>query len=154
MKATNNIVKLLCGTEQQGTALLVDQEHAITVRHCLKDFYRKRASSIILVVVIDGISKEISALPADEEESAFVYLNLEEKVESVDEIHFLDCKLEALQKVSMFGYGKCYANGSWKELKFSGRGDLDKNSVCDLQFDLIDAREKTFAGLSGSPIYD
>lgn len=53
MKATNNIVKLLCGTEQQGTALLVDQEHAITVRHCLKDFYRKRTSSIILVIVID-----------------------------------------------------------------------------------------------------
>lgn len=154
MKATNNIVKLLCGTEQQGTALLVDQEHAITVRHCLKDFYRKRASSIILVVVIDGISKETSALPADKEESAFVYLNLEEKVESVNEIHFLDCKLEALQKASMFGYGKCYANGSWKELKFSGREDLDKNSVCDLQFDLIDARDKTFAGFSGSPIYD
>lgn len=65
MKATNNIVKLLCGTEQQGTALLVNQEHAITVRHCLKDFYRKRTSSIILVVVIDGISKEISALPAE-----------------------------------------------------------------------------------------
>lgn len=154
MKATNNIVKLLCGTEQQGTALLVDQEHAITVRHCLKEFYRKRTSSIILVVVIDGISKEISALPGEKEESVFVYLNLEEKVESVNEIRFWDCKLEAFQKVSMFGYGKCYANGSWKELKFSGRGDLDKNSVCDLQFDLIDARDKTFAGFSGSPIYD
>ena len=54
----------------------------------------------------------------------------------------------------MFGYGQCYANGSWKELKFSGREDWDKNSVCDLQFDLIDARDKTFAGFSGSPIYD
>ena len=48
MKATNNIVKLLCGTEQQGTALLVDQEHAITVRHCLKDFYRKKLHPLFL----------------------------------------------------------------------------------------------------------
>ena len=93
-------------------------------------------------------------MPAEKEESVFVYLNLEEKVEFVNEIRFLDCKLKTFQMVSMFGYGKYYSNGSWKKLKFSGRGDLDINNVCDLQFEIIDARDKTFAGFSGSPIYD
>jgi len=154
MKNINNIVKLICGTEKQGTALLVDQNHAITVRHCLEDFFLKKTSAIMLEVIIDGNAKKISALPVEEGENAFVYLQLEEKVESIKEIHFLDCKLDAFQEVSMFGYGKYYANGSWKKLEYSGREDFIEGSVCDLQFNINDYRDKTFAGFSGSPIFD
>lgn len=38
MGIENNIVKLECGSKN-GTALLINETHAITARHCVKDAY-------------------------------------------------------------------------------------------------------------------
>lgn len=155
MNVERNIAKLRCGSGQQGTALIIDEEHAVTVRHCLKDFYCGKADTITLDIFIDGKVKRILALPIidNKDEDKFAYLQLTEKVEQIGKIKFVAYIPSVFEELCMFGYGKDYPVGSWKMLRSIGREEYVKGSVCDLSLEQI-AKDKSFVGYSGSPIFD
>ena len=155
MNGVCNIAKLKCGSNQQGTALIIDVEHALTVRHCLKDFYCGKADTITLDIFIDGKVKQISAYPIidDKDEDKFAYLQLAEKVEQISEIKFVSYKPSAFEELHMFGYGKDYPVGSWKNLKSIGREENVEGFVCDLLLEQ-NSKDKNYVGYSGSPIFD
>ena len=94
MNVERNIAKLKCGADQQGTALIIDEGHAVTVRHCLKDFYCGKADTITLDIFIDGKVKRIPALPVidNKDEDKFAYLQLAERVEPIGKIKFVAYK--------------------------------------------------------------
>lgn len=153
MGIENNIVKLRCGSEC-GTALLIDDTRAITARHCLKDAYLK-GDVIKLSVVKNGHLETVNASLSkkSDDEDALILLDLEDRLDSVSEVKFLDCGLDTFQKVRMFGYGRNYSvEGGWIDLKSIGRKETISDSVCDLRFHFVDASDSFFSGFSGSPV--
>lgn len=155
MNVERNIAKLKCGADQQGTALIIDEGHAVTVRHCLKDFYCGKADTITLDIFIDGKVKRIPALPVidNKDEDKFAYLQLAEKVEPIGKIKFVAYKPSVFEELCMFGYGKDYAVGSWKILKSISREEHVEGMVCDLLLEQ-NSKDKSYVGYSGSPIFD
>lgn len=155
MNVERNIAKLKCGVDQQGTALIIDEGHAVTVRHCLKDFYCGKADTITLDIFIDGKVKRIPALPVidNKDEDKFAYLQLAEKVEPIGKIKFVAYKPSVFEELCMFGYGKDYAVGSWKILKSISREEHVEGMVCDLLLEQ-NSKDKSYVGYSGSPIFD
>lgn len=153
MGIENNIVKLECGSKK-GTALLINETHAITARHCVKDAYLKKAV-IKLSFFHNGQLEDVYASPLIEsgDEDALTILKLEDRVDFVSKVKFLDCSLKAYRKVRMFGYGKNYSDdGAWIDLDFIGRKEAISDSVCDLKLCIEKAKDSTFAGFSGSPV--
>ncbi len=155
MGIEKNIVKLHCGSEY-GTAILIDDIHAITARHCLKDAYLK-GSVIELSIDKNGHLENVNASLSkmSDRGDALILLDLEDRSDSVSEVKFLDCGLDTFQNVRMFGYGRNYSvEGSWIDLKSIGRKEAISDSVCDLRFHLVDANDSSFSGFSGSPVYN
>ena len=150
MGIEKNIVKLHCGSEY-GTAILIDDIHAITARHCLKDAYLK-GSVIELSIDKNGHLENVNASLSkmSDRGDALILLDLEDRSDSVSEVKFLDCGLDTFQNVRMFGYGRNYSvEGSWIDLKSIGRKEAISDSVCDLRFHLVDANDSSFSGFSG-----
>lgn len=158
MNIENNIVKLFCGTEQ-GTALLIDSQHAITVYHCVESAYKDDSVPITLEIMVDGRGKKVQASLCTIEDgssnrSALAYVQLNETVNNICAVKFNSCILSTFQEIHMFGYGKNRPVGSWMQLKSTGPSGIIEGKVCDLQLDTVDTKDKTFSGFSGSPLLD
>lgn len=154
----NNIARLICGGEC-GTAILTDPNHAITVYHCIKKAYENPPAEIKLQTVVDGSNKEVTASVignenlADEEDE-YVYLQLEERVGNVDAVKFMSCNIERFQEIHMLGYGKNRPDISGVKLQSTGRIQPVAGQRHDIQLETEYAKDKTFAGFSGSPLMD
>lgn len=158
MGIENNIVKLFCQHEL-GTALLINENHAITVFHCVKSAYEDSSVKITLRVVINKKWKNVEALLVKRsdvtyDEDSFVYMQLKEPVENICKVRFMNCTLAPFQEVHMFGYGKNRSDATWVQLKSIGASEAVEGKVCDLQFETIDTKDDSFSGFSGSPLWD
>lgn len=154
----DNIARLICGGEY-GTAVLTDSDHAITVYHCIRKAYEDPPAEIKLQIVVAGTGKEITASVigtknhADEEDE-YVYLQLKESVENIDAVKFMSCNIEPFQKIHMLGYGENRPDVSWVKLQSTGRTQAVAGQKHDIQLEAEYAKDKTFAGFSGSPLMD
>ncbi|MCM1237025.1 MAG: hypothetical protein NC489_43675, partial [Ruminococcus flavefaciens] len=154
----NNIAKIICGGEY-GTAILTDSNHAITVCHCVKNAFANPPSEIKLLIVSSGTGKEITASiirkgDQPDEEDEFIYLLLEEDVKNIETVRFMSCNMERLQEIHMLGYGKNRPDISWVVLRSTGRIQEVDGRRHDMQLEAEYAKDKTFAGFSGSPLMD
>lgn len=154
----DNIARLICGGEY-GTAILTDPDHAITVYHCIKKAYEDPPAEIKLQTVVAGTGKEVTASVIGtknhtDEEDEYVYLQLKESVENIDAVKFMSCNIEPFQKIHMLGYGKNRPGVSWVKLQSTGRTQAVTGQKHDIQLEAKYAKDKTFAGFSGSPLMD
>lgn len=154
----NNIARLICGGEY-GTAILTDPNHAITVYHCIKKVYEEPPAEIKLQIVVAGTGKEVLASVIEtgslaDEKDEYVYLQLEESVENIDAVKFMSCDIERFQKIHMLGYGKNRPDISGVKLQSTGRSQPVTDQRYDIQLEVKYAKDKTFAGFSGSPLMD
>lgn len=109
MGIEENIVKLACGKER-GTAVLVDKWHAITVFHCVKKALGENPAVVTLDIITEKKCRPVNACPVMSEEveydeASYVYLELQEPVEHLESVRFMNCMPETFQKLHMFGYG-------------------------------------------------
>ena len=158
MGIEENIVKLACGKEQ-GTAVLVDEWHAITVFHCVRDALGENPAVVTLDIITEKKCRPVNAcLVMSEEveydEASYVYLELQEPVEHLESVRFMNCMPETFQKLHMFGYGKYRPGGNWIQLENVGRQQAVEGQICDLHMQTDGAEDPSFAGFSGSPLWD
>lgn len=155
MSVERNIVKLKCGSTH-GTALLIDKDHAVTVRHCVTDACQKKDSEFEFYILVNEKKIAVSLEERDykSDEDFLVRLRLAEHVGNLEEIRFAGYKMAPFQEFHMFGYSGLYEGGNWIQLKYTGPEKTQTDRICDLRFAAVDSKDKTFEGFSGSPVFD
>lgn len=148
-----NIEKCVAKIEgiQNGNAILVDKGHAVTVKHCVAE----KSIKLVFPKLIEGQVVERSAEKlefSEMDEDELVLLKLKDELPEV-EIFFASRSLRPSEKAKIFGYDANYlAEGRWTDIKSVSGIITNPELIHDLAFDLITSRERSFAGLSGSPI--
>lgn len=147
-----HVVKLICGDET-GNAVIVDNFHAITVKHCIRN-YIENGESIKLICQQDG-EKVLSASLEDCErlkDEQIVVLSISPQTEMTT-LTLLSYKPLIFEKAATVGFDKNYFERAiWQELKCVGNNNGGQS---DLIHDLVfkgESKERSVKGLSGSPI--
>lgn len=150
-----NVVKLECGKEK-GNAVLIDKLHALTLKHCLKEY--DVIKTPVFLFYFDGKTYiKITAVLSDitEDSDGFAILKLNETLNiELEDIKLVGCNVKPFSKFVTYGFDGSHLDRKvGHELKaISDSEDIPSEIISDLVFK-EESKSMTLAGLSGSPVY-
>lgn len=152
MSIENNVVKLQCGGES-GNAVVLNSNTAVTVKHCVNNYFEKQDK----IILYDSNGQELVATVIGNDADCFqneqyVFLNFEPKL-NVGTVSLVTHFPRTFEKAAVFGFDKNHCEAPiWHKIEYIGSRE---RVAYDAIYDLIyndDTKEKSVAGLSGSPI--
>ena len=148
-----NIARLECGTEE-GNAVFLNRDCAMTVKHCIKPYLKDPNTKILLYCLIgeEYLSREAKLIACTEEEDGFALLKVELEA-NFEDVFVTPCSMRPFEQCVTVGFNKNHNDEpSWRKLQSRLGVDMPRgHAIRDLLF-MDDSKEKSFLGLSGSPI--
>lgn len=146
-------MKLKCG-EETGNALIIDNSHAITVKHCVREYFDDR--ECIKLYNNEGDETVFDAVinsSLETESEPIVVLSFSPPLNITEFPLLLSYIPNVFEEAATYGFNKNYSERAvWHELKcISNNVDSQSGIVQDLIF-REKSSEKSVEGLSGSPI--
>ena len=148
-----NVVKLECG-ERKGNAVFIDEQHALTLKHCIEPFLDDEINEIRLYFYngteYQFLDAELIAVSSDGD--GFALLRTEMK-ESFCNAVLTSCPVRPFEQFAAFGFNHNYnEKPSWRHLESISPDSIElPETIGDLMF-INKTKELSVEGLSGSPI--
>lgn len=148
-------VQIKCG-ENYGTAFLINENTAITVKHCLyNDKEKKYETNAVLLVYINNEEIKINVIVDKLFDSRFdelVVLHCEEKI-NVPTLYLAYADICMFEDLKAIGFGNSYERKKrWIKLQNSNfiNNDISENMILDMQ----NSKAIDYRGFSGALIAD
>ncbi len=150
-----NIEKIVAKIEgpKIGNAFLVDENRAVTVKHCIENPFEK--VKLVFPKIQESGPVDVWAAVDErfnQEEDELLLLKLEQELPQM-EISIAVMTMHPSDEAKVFGYDRNYlATGRWTDVISAASAIPNSEIVQDMLFDVQRNRESDFSGLSGSPI--
>lgn len=150
-----NVVCIECGDER-GNAIIIDECHALTVKHCIEPNIIEKQEIILNFFSLDEddfAQQNVELVGIASEQDGFALLKLSKPIKGSYKLELTNYYPNPFEEFVTFGFNKNYHEQPvWRKIKSCGSSTvLSKNLIYDMTF-REDSKEKSMAGLSGSPI--